>query len=66
MEKKLKRLFDYQRFEQNPRLAKIIRESENAASELADDDLFYVSAAGTPDMLRNTRGNDESPESKSF
>ena len=47
MEKKLKKLFDYQRFEKNERLEKIIRETESRyAKELSDDDLSLVNAAG--------------------
>lgn len=47
MENKLKSLFNYQRFEQNPRLAKLIAESEaRFDSALSDDDLEFVSAAG--------------------
>ena len=47
MEKKLKKLFDFQRFEQNERLEKLIRETESRyAKELSDDDLSLVNAAG--------------------
>ena len=47
MEKKLKMLFDYQRFEQNAKLEKLIRETENRyAKELSEEDLSLVSAAG--------------------
>ena len=47
MENKLRKLFEYQRFENNSRLAKIISETENRySSELSDDDLEFVSAAG--------------------
>ena len=47
MEKILKKLFDYQRFEQNERLEKLIRETGNRyAAELSDDDLLLVNAAG--------------------
>lgn len=50
MEKKLKKLFDYQRFEKNSRLKKLIRETENRqAAELSDEDLASVSAAGEID-----------------
>ena len=49
MEKKLKKLFDYQRFEQNDKLEKLIRETESRyAKGLSDDDLFLVNAAGEP------------------
>lgn len=47
MEKKLKSLFEYQRFARNERLSALIAESEAACSEELDDDmLFFVSAAG--------------------
>ncbi len=47
MEKKLKKLFDYQRFEKNEKLEKLIRETESRyAGELSDDDLTLVNAAG--------------------
>ena len=49
MENKLKQLFDYQRFENNPRLAKLINEAESSTAkmmELNEEDLFLVSAAG--------------------
>lgn len=50
MEKKLKKLFDYQRFEQNEKLEKLIYETENRyAKELSEEDLSLVSAAG--DMI---------------
>ena len=47
MENKLKKLFDYQRFEQNERLEKLIWETEGRyTKELSDDDLTLVNAAG--------------------
>ena len=49
MEKKLKKLFDYQRFEKNERLEKIIKETESRyGGELSDDELSFVNAAGEP------------------
>ena len=51
MERKLKSLFDYQKFEKNPRLEKLISETENRyARELSDDDLSFVNAAGDFNM----------------
>lgn len=48
MEKKLKELFEYQRFEHNGKLDKMINETENRyGKELSDDDLSLVNAAGT-------------------
>ena len=50
MDKKMKRLFDYQRFEKNPRLTEMAREAERryaqSGTELTDEDLTEVSAAG--------------------
>ena len=47
MENKLKKLFEYQRFEQNTSLENLISESEDRfAQSLSDEDLTYVNAAG--------------------
>ena len=46
-ENKLKRLFDYQTFENLPSLEKIIRDTEEKfGAELDDDSLSLVAAAG--------------------
>ncbi len=51
MENKLKKMFEYQRFENNPRLAKLISETESRyGAEISDDDLFMVNAAGDIDI----------------
>ena len=50
MEKKLSRLFDFQKFAENSELADIIADVDSRypkAQELSDDDLFNVAAAGT-------------------
>ena len=53
MEAKLKKLFDYQRFEQSPRLEKLISETQaRSAAVLSDEDLELVSAAGAPETVR--------------
>ena len=55
METKLKRLFDYQKFEGNSKLAALIAETESrCAQELSDDDLDLVNAAGEFDEQRLT------------
>ena len=51
MEKKLKSLFQYQKFEQNERLAALIAESEKNVA-LTDDDLSQVNAAGNPQQYK--------------
>lgn len=50
MEKKLRSLFDYQRFENNKGLERLIRDTESRYSKaISDDDLFNVNAAGAID-----------------
>lgn len=52
MEEKLKAMFEFQRFAMNPRLQKLIEETEKrSARELSDDDLWMVNAAGVPDAV---------------
>ena len=49
MEKKLSRLFDYQKFASSSELADVIADVDSRypmAKELSDDDLMNVSAAG--------------------
>ncbi len=47
MEDKLRKLFDYQRFEKNEELEKLIMEAENRhARSLSDEEMILVSAAG--------------------
>ncbi|MBQ0037200.1 MAG: hypothetical protein KBS74_00850 [Clostridiales bacterium] len=58
MENKLKKLFDYQRFEKNEKLEKLIQETEiRYAVELSDDDLSLVNAAGEPEIDTNSGGS---------
>ena len=51
-EQKLKKLFDFQKFENNSRLEKLIKETEAESSgvELSDDELSLVNAAGVTDI----------------
>lgn len=59
MENKLKKLFDYQRFEQNDRLAKLIGETEaRQTAELFDEDLELVAAAGNIFEQNNNEKNE--------
>ena len=59
MDRKLKMLFDYQRFEKNQRLEELIRETENRyAKELSEEDLSLVSAAGEIKEERKTFADD--------
>ena len=50
MEKKLKRVFDYQNFSPNRRLSEMIEEVENRYRELDEEELFWVSAAGNTNI----------------
>ena len=53
MEMILKKLFDYQRFEQNEKLDKLIGEAESRYEKaLSDDDLDLVNAAGEPEEIQ--------------
>ena len=56
MNRTLKRLFDYQRFENDSRLGGMIRETETCYGmrggvlDLSDDDLMFLNAAGVPEI----------------
>ena len=56
MENKLFNLFDFQRFEKNPKLAAIIDDVESRYSggiySLSDDDLGFVNAAGDVNTIK--------------
>lgn len=65
MENKLRKLFDYQRFEQNERLAALIDDTEIFYSgELSDDKLETVCAAGDIHGFPKADGNGEDDENK--
>ena len=51
MEEKLRRLFDFQRFEKNADLQSVIDavHARYAGRKLSDDEAELVAAAGTPD-----------------
>ena len=59
----LSKLFDYQKFEGNEKLAKLIEETESKyGTKLSLEDLDRVSAAGTPGSLgTNGAGVDFKP-----
>lgn len=58
MEKLLKSLFEFQRFEQNPRLSHLIAQTEDQHFRALDDDaLWQVNAAGTSEEFLNTGKN---------
>lgn len=65
-ERKLKKLFDYQRFEQNDKLENLIRKSEmRYAKALSDDALAMVSAAGEPELDATSNNNTTSDKPQS-
>ncbi|MBQ0084197.1 MAG: hypothetical protein KBS52_05475 [Clostridiales bacterium] len=45
-EHKLKKLFDFQKFNKNPKLNHLIEETESGGVELTDEELALVNAAG--------------------
>ena len=51
MEQKLKRLFDYQKFQRNSRLEAMLAEAEGRCAEVDDDTLGLVSAAGDDSLM---------------
>ncbi len=55
MEKKLSRLFDYQKYAPNDKLSSIIKDVESRYVDdiqvLSDDELGMLNAAGTLDVL---------------
>ncbi len=57
---KLSRLFDYQRFEKNARLQRVIDEAHRRAGarELTDDELDQVAAAGDLDAQTSKKPED--------
>ncbi|MBO4902788.1 MAG: hypothetical protein J5518_08340 [Lachnospiraceae bacterium] len=52
MENKLRELFEFQKFEQNQKLNKVIQDTESRyPQELTEDELEMVAAAGKPEMM---------------
>lgn len=51
MEKKLCHLFDYQKFQKNPRLEAMLAEAEDRCAEVDEDALELVSAAGDAPLM---------------
>lgn len=65
MERTLKTLFDFQKFEGNSDLQSIIDSvhSRYAVKELSLDEMEWVAAAGTPDLQDKKGGKDADPQS---
>ena len=51
MEQKLKKLFDYQKFQRNSRLDAMLAEAEDRCAEVDEDTLELVSAAGDAPLM---------------
>lgn len=63
MDEKLKKLFDYQKFENNKRLGAIISKSQDRLSaSLEDDDLDIVYAAGDIYAQAENKEENNAPE----
>lgn len=60
-EAKLKSLFDFQRFENNKKLQRVIDNTHRRveARELTDDELDLVAAAGVPDEQSSRKPGDK-------
>ena len=63
--KNIRKLFDYQRFEENERLSSMIRRTESkylgsSRQELDEDDLFFVNAAGSREAYQKDDPKDVS------
>ena len=53
MEQKLKKLFDYQKFQRNSRLDAMLAEAEGRCAEVDEDALELVSAAGDDSLMEH-------------
>ena len=54
---RIKNTFDYQKFSPNSRLSKMIEDVERRYTELSDEDLFFVSAAGESYRMNDENDN---------
>ncbi|MDO4483431.1 MAG: hypothetical protein Q4C54_03055 [Clostridia bacterium] len=57
MDKKLRGIFNYQSFSPDSRLSSLINDTMSrysAGTELSDDDLMFVNAAGSPEQARQS------------
>ncbi len=60
-EEKLSALFDYQKFENEPSLMTLIDETERLyGTEISDDELSGVSAAGETIQLKKSKNSEDS------
>lgn len=55
--KNLKTIFDYQRFSPNSRMSTMIEDVERRYTELDDEDLFFVAAAGEAYRMEDEHDN---------
>ena len=57
MEKRIKKIFDFQRFSPDPRLTEMIADVQKRYAELNDEDLEMVAAAGEPFTMQEVGSN---------
>lgn len=58
-EKLLRRLFDYQRFEENERLDKLIQDADGEDGVPLEDSRLDLNAAGEPEIWRSRKREDD-------
>lgn len=56
MIQKIKYTLDYQKFSPNSRLSKMVEDVQRRYTELSDEDLFFVSAAGEAYRMDDENG----------
>ncbi len=60
MQNTLKNLFDFQKFQENSHLARVIAESEACYGKALDDDaMLFVNAAGEYSPLKHAKDGDD-------
>lgn len=65
MEKTIRSLFDFQKFEGNPALQQVIDSvhARYSVRELSLDEMNWVAAAGTPDLKNGSKDKDADHQS---
>lgn len=55
MERKIKNIFEFQRFSSNKKLEALIAQTQSRYTALNEDDLGFVNAAGAPENTNTER-----------
>lgn len=58
MERKIKRIFDFQRFSANKKLEELISQTQNRYAAISEENLGFINAAGAPESI-NVKGSDK-------